>query len=284
LRPISGYSPEDLPELTHFVVAVGSASASPMLAASIGRVQEQAVVVGELRVVYRTAGQAELPPLVLLHALGDDGATWARVAGDLADSYRVYAPDLRGHGRTDWPGTYSFEAMRDDVVGFMDALGLDRVVLVGHSMGAAVAGMVAQQRPHRVTALVLEEPPPLPPIPERALPPRPEGPLSYDWAMVRAITAQRNRPDVGWWDRITAITAPTLVIGGGAESQIPQGRIAELARHIAHAQHMVINGGHEVHRNCPRQFTGAVRRFVATAAAQPPGEHRAAAERAGSQG
>lgn len=224
--------------------------------------RDQAVVVGGLRLMYRAAGDPDAPPVVLLHALGDDRSGWDRVTRELADTYRVYALDLRGHGRSDWPGTYSFEAMRDDVAGFLDALAIDRAVLVGHSMGAGVAGMVAQQRPHQVAALVLEEPPPLPPFPPRPVPPRPEGPLSFDWAVVRAITAERNRPDVAWWDHLPAIIAPTLVIGGGPESHLPQQQIAELAARITTARHVVINGGHDVHRNCPRQFIGEVRRFL----------------------
>jgi len=224
--------------------------------------RDQALVAGGLRLMYRVAGDAAAAPVVLLHALGEDSSSWDRVGRELADGYRVFAPDLRGHGRSDWPGTYSFEAMRDDVVRFLDVLRIDRAALVAHSMGAAVAGMVAQLQPHRVAALVLEEPPPLPPLPERPVPQRPDGPLSFDWAAVRAITAERNRPDVAWWADIAEITAPTLVIGGGPESHVPQDRIAALATQISTAQHVVINGGHNVHRDCPRQFIGAVRRFL----------------------
>jgi len=243
---------------------------------SIGQMRDQAVVVGRLRLIYRAAGDPAASPVVLLHALGEDSSTWDRVGHELSDGYRVYAVDLRGHGRSDWPGTYTFEAMRDDVAGFLDVLAVDRAALVAHSMGAGVAGMLAQHQPHRVTALVLEEPPPLPPLPERPVPPRPDGPLSFDWAAVRAITAERNRPDVAWWDDVAKIAAPTLVIGGGPESHVPQDRIIALAARIPTAQHVVINGGHNVHQNCPRQFIGAVRRFLestvkAGAAATPEG-------------
>ncbi len=53
----------------------------------------------------------------------------------LAQTHRVYALDLRGHGASDFPGQYSFELMRDDVIGFLDAVEVGRCVLIGHSMG-----------------------------------------------------------------------------------------------------------------------------------------------------
>jgi 3-oxoadipate enol-lactonase len=73
--------------------------------------------------------------MVLLHGLGSNGSSWTAIAEALGESHRVYVPDMRGHGASDWPGTYSFELMRNDVLGFLDALGLDRVTLIGHSTG-----------------------------------------------------------------------------------------------------------------------------------------------------
>src|SRR6266700_2897410 len=54
---------------------------------------------------YRTWGAAQAPPLVLLHALGEASSDWAPVAEALAPSWRVYAPDLGGHGASDWAGS-----------------------------------------------------------------------------------------------------------------------------------------------------------------------------------
>jgi pimeloyl-ACP methyl ester carboxylesterase len=53
---------------------------------------------GGIRLAFRTWGPADAPPVVLLHALGEGPADWAPVAGALAAAWRVYAPDLRGHG------------------------------------------------------------------------------------------------------------------------------------------------------------------------------------------
>ncbi|GAA3113846.1 hypothetical protein GCM10020254_70280 [Streptomyces goshikiensis] len=147
------------------------------------------------------------PALVLLHALGQSAGHWAPVRDALAPGRRVYALDLRGHGRSEWPGRYSLELMRDDVLGFLDALGLDRVELVGHSLGGVVAYLLAAQRPHRVTRLVLEDAPaPLPREPVARV--RPEGDLDFDWAMVLAVRQELDRPPADRLAALERISAP----------------------------------------------------------------------------
>ena len=116
--------------------------------------------VGHLEIAYRVAGGPEARPLVLLHALGEDSGDWGEVIDALAPTRRVYAPDLRGHGRSSWPGLYSLELMRADVLSFLDALELPVVDMVGHSLGGVVAYLLAKEQPARVERLVLEEPAP----------------------------------------------------------------------------------------------------------------------------
>lgn len=94
--------------------------------------------------------------LVLLHGLGDSAETWARVMPGLAHERRVLAPDLAGFGRAPVPR----EGMRLSVLvryleGFLDALGVGRVVLVGNSLGGAVAMRYAAKNPGRVQRLFL---------------------------------------------------------------------------------------------------------------------------------
>ena len=212
---------------------------------------------GGIRLAYEASGRPGAPPMVLLHALGECGADWAPVSARFAERFRVFTLDLRGHGGSDWPGTYSFQLMCDDVLGALDQLGLGQVTLVGHSMGGAVAYLVAMQRPERVERLIVEDA--SPPFPrDRAIPARPAGPLDFDWAVVPAIVGQVNAGDPAAWDGLSAITAPTLLIGGGPESHIPQDKLAAVADRIPRCDLVTIPAGHLVHTERPAEFASAV--------------------------
>jgi 3-oxoadipate enol-lactonase len=221
------------------------------------------ITVEGVRLACHVRGAPDAPALVLLHGLGGQGSTWDGVAGEFAKYFRVFAVDLRGHGDSDRPGDYSFELMRDDVLGVLDQLGLDRVNLVGHSMGGTVAYLIAEKTPGRIARLVLEDTPP--PFPMgRAARERPAEPPPFDWAVVPAIIGQLNDPDPAWWDRLTEITAPTLVIAGGPDSHVPQDKLAEAAAMLPHGTLQVIPAGHEVHATRPAEFTAAVLGFLGT--------------------
>lgn len=89
----------------------------------------------------------------------------------------------------------------------------------------------------------------------------------YDWAVVPAILAQLNDPDPAWWAELPAITAPTLVIGGGSTSPVPQQLLAKLAGLVPDATLVTIEGaGHAVHRNRPAEFLAAVWSFLSSSA------------------
>ncbi|MFI6444473.1 alpha/beta fold hydrolase [Kitasatospora sp. NPDC050543] len=229
----------------------------------------QIIELGAVRLAYRSYGDPAAPPLVLLHALGESGADWAEVAPALARHRRVLAPDLRGHGRSDWPGAYSLELMRDDVLAFLDALGLAGVELVGHSMGGVVAYLLAQAQPERVVRLVLEDVPP--PFPrERSVTGEPAEPVAFDWAVVAALKAQLDEPDPSWRARLGGITAPTLMVAGGPASHVPQDRIAEMARRIPDCRSVTIPAGHLVHAARPAEFIRAVEHFLLVETPTPP--------------
>jgi 3-oxoadipate enol-lactonase len=217
-----------------------------------------------IRLAYRVWGSAGAPPLVLLHGLGDGAGDWDGVAPAFARHWRVYAPDLRGHGRSGRPGGYSVELMEADVLGFLDALGLDRVDLIGHSMGGLVGYLLAGDHPGRVGRLILEDVAALRPR-ERGALERPEGDLPFAWEMVLAIRGQIDNPDPAWLERLGRITAQTLVIGGGAGSHVPQGWVADLARQIPGARLETIEAGHQIHDAEPEAFTRAALTFLGPA-------------------
>mgnify|MGYP001122707840 FL=1 len=224
-----------------------------------------------ITLAYRAWGPEDAPPVLLLHCRGADGADWAPIAERLASPpcpRRVYAPDLRGHGRSDWPregtDTYAYATMRDDIRDFLTALGIDRADVVGHSLGGAVAYLLAQQAPHVVRRLVLEDvPAPIPLDPPRPPAERPDGDLPFDWAMIRAADAQRNAPDPVWWDHMGRITMPTLLIGGGPTSPIPQQQITTLTELLPDSRLLTIDAGHLVHETRPEEFLRAVEGFLA---------------------
>jgi pimeloyl-ACP methyl ester carboxylesterase len=96
------------------------------------------------------------PPIVLLHGLSANANAFAAVGTALSPRFRVIAPDLRGRGATDKPATgYTMADHAADVVGLLDALGIERVVLGGHSFGGFLAIYVAVQYPQRVGRLVV---------------------------------------------------------------------------------------------------------------------------------
>ncbi len=97
------------------------------------------------------------PPIVLLHGLSANANSFAGVAAaGLAPRFRVIAPDLRGRGRSDAPPQgYRMADHAADVLGLLDTLGLQRVVLGGHSFGAYLAIYLAATAPDRVDRVVL---------------------------------------------------------------------------------------------------------------------------------
>ncbi len=118
------------------------------------------IEVNGINLHYYRAGRTDRPTVMLLHGVTDSGKCWSRVAGELIESYDVVMPDARGHGRSDAPDIgYGEEDRAADVAGVIRALGIDRPVLLGHSMGAATAISTAALFPDLVRAVILEDPP-----------------------------------------------------------------------------------------------------------------------------
>ncbi|MEU8759000.1 alpha/beta fold hydrolase [Streptomyces sp. NPDC048659] len=220
------------------------------------------VTVDGVRLAYRVSGPEDAPPVVLVHGRGADSTDWAGIAAPLAADRRVYALDLRGHGLSDRPGEYGFAALRDEIGGFLKALGLAGATVVGHSMGGAAACLLAQREPALIGRLVLEDAPVFFPV----LPPRgPSGPpeegAAFDWAVLDATNADLNAPDPAWREELTAVTAPTLIVGGGPDSHLPQGHLVWMAERVPDARLVTIEAGHLVHDARPREFLAALREF-----------------------
>lgn len=111
-------------------------------------------VIHGYRRVFRVAGEG--PPLLLIHGIGDSSATWRTVIPALARTHRVIAPDLLGHGASAKPrADYSVAAYANGMRDLLSVLGIDRVTLVGHSLGGGVAMQFAYQFPEKTERMVL---------------------------------------------------------------------------------------------------------------------------------
>jgi non-heme chloroperoxidase len=113
-----------------------------------------------LTLSYAEQGDRAGPPLVLLPGPTDSWRSYEEVLERLPPSIRVIAVSQRGHGESDKPVTgYGVEGFAGDVVPLLDAFGIERAVLAGHSGSCLVARRVAIDRPERVAGLVLEASP-----------------------------------------------------------------------------------------------------------------------------
>ncbi len=106
------------------------------------------------RRAFRMAGSG--PAILLVHGISDNSGTWLRVLSRLARDYTVIAPDLLGHGKSDKPrADYAAAAYACGMRDLLSVLDVDRVTVVGHSLGGGVAMQFAYQFPERCERLVL---------------------------------------------------------------------------------------------------------------------------------
>jgi esterase len=115
------------------------------------------IVVHRIRLHYLDWGVKGRPPIVFLHGGGLNAHTWDIVCLMLRRDYHCVALDQRGHGDSEWEPTadYSFESQIKDIEGFVERLGLERPLLVGHSMGGFAAMGYAMRHAATMAGLVL---------------------------------------------------------------------------------------------------------------------------------
>src|SRR4051794_25220114 len=103
-------------------------------------------------------GAADAPPLLCLHGVTSWGGRFRNLAEKRLDAFHVFAPDLRGHGLSNWEPPWNLGTHGVDLVDTLDALELERVDVVGHSFGGRLALELAAHRPERVGRVVLLDP------------------------------------------------------------------------------------------------------------------------------
>jgi Predicted hydrolases or acyltransferases (alpha/beta hydrolase superfamily) len=165
---------------------------------------------GGLRLHYtRAAGGAGKPPLVLAHGFSDDGPCWTLLAEVLAPNYDVVMPDARGHGKSDAPeeGASGLMERVEDLRAVILALGQERPVILGHSMGGATALALAGAYPDLPGAIVVEDAtafglnPTPPATPPANRPPRPHWVTTLKRKTHAELVADQRAATPHWAER-----------------------------------------------------------------------------------
>jgi len=121
--------------------------------------QSDTLTVNGLRLHYTRTG-GDKPPLILAHGFSDDGSCWNPVAEALESDYDIIMPDVRGHGFSEAPERgYTIKEQVEDLKELINALGLHKPLMLGHSMGALTTLTLAGLYPDIPKAILLEDPP-----------------------------------------------------------------------------------------------------------------------------
>ncbi len=249
---------------------------------------------------YRTGGGK--PPIVLSHGFSDAGLCWTRVARALESDYDVIMPDARGHGLSEAPDAgYAAVDRAADLAGFIQALGLDRPAIGGHSMGGSTSLYCAALHPEVVGCAILEDPGIR--LETGSAPPRRSDEIrktaeearsstreqvmalgrkirpNWDeveygpWAdakqrMSPKAAAPRGEEPLTWQEALAKITCPTLLVTADPDrgSIVTPEAAAEAKRILPSLEVVRLSGaGHNIRREAFEPFVATVREFLAEA-------------------
>ncbi|MCB5182418.1 alpha/beta hydrolase [Streptomyces sp. SMC 277] len=227
-------------------------------------------------------------PVLALHGHFHNGRTWSRLAADLGPRWRLITLDQRGHGASDRAEDYGREAYVADAAALLDQLGLEPVVVLGHSLGGVNAYQLAARRPDLVRALVVED---IGAVVDADLS------FALEWPrragsreeLVRGLgesarflgDSLREYED-GWgtafvpedmvtsqqllngdhWADWLAVRVPTLLIRGDRSGDLTADHAREMAARRPDVELVELPAGHVVHADDPEGFGAAVRGFL----------------------
>jgi len=249
------------------------------------------------RIYWRLDGEADKPALLLLNSIGTDMHLWDALVPVLTPQVRVLRMETRGHGASDAPGgDYDLETLAADALAVMDAAGVERAAVCGLSLGGMVAMTMALRAPERVGALICAcTSPRMDPaawqaridtvraggmagIVEMAL----RRFLSDDFRRAHPAVTETLRAgllsqnpdgyagcaaairDMRLVERVTAITAPTLIISGDKDVSTPfEAHGAHILAAISGASAVSLAAGHLACLEAPSAFAACVRTFLA---------------------
>lgn len=173
--------------------SLGSANAlaAPVDQASWTGMKKQIRLPSGVRLNYVELGDPKGEPLLLLHGYTDSSRSWSLTVPHLSE-YRLLIPDQRGHGGSDAPACcYGSTQLADDARLFLDALGIQRAAVAGHSLGSMVAISLAADHPERVSRIIL--------IGSTALVPVKRGDWLYESAMTLKAPLDPSSPFLREW-------------------------------------------------------------------------------------
>jgi non-heme chloroperoxidase len=248
-----------------------------------------------LLIPYIEHGDRDGVPLVLLHGVTDSHRSYEPVLTALPDTIHAYAITARGHGDAGKPDSYAPAEMAGDVIAFMDAVGIDRAIVAGHSMGSWAAQRVAGTYPERVIGAVLagafstfRDRPEMDGLEDefRALTDPIDPAYARAWQdstlarpvpeafMEMVIEETCKAPSRVWKaamagliedapERIGAIAAPTLLVWGDRDAFVSSADQDALLARIPDAELKVYaGGGHAMHWEQPDRFAADVAEFA----------------------
>jgi 3-oxoadipate enol-lactonase len=252
--------------------------------------------VGANEIACRVDGPASAPAVMLVHGILTDHRAWDAVAALLAPTFRVVRYDLRGHGGSSAPAApYTMEQLADDCVGLLDVLGLDRVHLVGSSLGGMLAQQVGGRHGPRLLSLTLANTAAVQGAPaaweERVAVARKSGIAALadgtlqrwftpgfadrapqELARMREILCETSVEgfagcaqavrDLSQLQLLSRITAPTLVVVGSEDKATPPEQGRQIADAIAGAQVVTLPAAHQSAVEVPQAFCDAWLDFV----------------------
>jgi pimeloyl-ACP methyl ester carboxylesterase len=193
--------------------------------------------------------------LVLVHGAGGSHLDWPSPLRRLREA-NVYALDLPGHGRSEGAGRSPIAAYRDFVLAFLDALDLEKAIVVGHSMGGAISLDLALHYPDRLDGLILVGSG----ARLRVAPAILTGILSDFEATVDLVCDYAFGPSAS---EQLKVRCPTLVVGGTADGLTPSKYSIYLRDHIPGAELVLVDAaGHMVMLEKPEVVTKAISKFI----------------------
>jgi len=248
------------------------------------------VIAGIYYHLYEGSNLGQKPPVLLIHGAGGNHLYWPAEVRRLA-GYRVHAPDLAGHGKSDGRSRQTISGYAESILDWLAELGIHSAVFVGHSMGSAIALCLALDHPEHVTGLGLVAGGARLKVAAQLLE-YTESPTTYlnavkmvvDWSfspgapprLIDLVTRRMSetRPsvlhsdfracsDFDVTDRLGEINKPTLIVCGAEDKMTPLRYSQYLAEQIAGAQLRVIpEAGHMVQIEKPRPVADALLSFL----------------------